>query len=88
MPPQVARLRRRLKMSQAVFAATLNVSPRTVQSWEQGRRAPGDAALRLLQLVDVDPGAVARLFTTRRPGRRSTAVPRPRPRAARRQTAD
>ncbi len=37
-PRRVLSLRRKLKMSQAVFAATLNVSPRLVQSWEQGVR--------------------------------------------------
>jgi putative transcriptional regulator len=42
-------------MSQAVFAATLNVSKRTVQSWEQGRRVPSDVALRMLQVVDQNP---------------------------------
>lgn len=47
----VARIRRKLRMSQAVFAALLNVSPKTVQSWEQGLREPSDAALRLLQLI-------------------------------------
>ena len=39
-PARVAALRRRLKMSQSVFAAALNVSPRLVQSWEQGLRTP------------------------------------------------
>ena len=37
---QIAELRKRLRMSQSVFAATLNVSPKTVQSWEQGLRQP------------------------------------------------
>lgn len=54
-PRQITDLRLRLQMSQAVFAATLNVSKRTVQSWEQGRRVPSDVALRMLQVVDQNP---------------------------------
>ncbi len=48
---QISQIRRKLRMSQAVFASVLNVSVKTVQSWEQGVREPSDAALRLLQLV-------------------------------------
>jgi hypothetical protein len=33
----------------------LNVSPKTVQSWEQGDRRPSQAALRLLQVIDAEP---------------------------------
>jgi putative transcriptional regulator len=54
-PRQITELRLRLQMSQAVFAATLNVSKKTVQSWEQGRRVPSDVALRMLQVVDQNP---------------------------------
>lgn len=55
-PQEVAALRGRLKMSQAEFAVLLNVSPKTVESWEQGLRPPGAAAARLLQVVE-DPDA-------------------------------
>jgi len=58
---EVSRLRKQLRMSQSLFAATLNVSPRTVQSWEQGRRKPSDASLRLLQLVSQDPSIVQKM---------------------------
>lgn len=61
-PAEVADLRRRLQLSQAVFAATLNVSVKTVQSWEQGRRRPSDVALRFLELIANDPGVVHRLL--------------------------
>lgn len=71
-PRDVVSLRKRLKMSQAVFAALLNVSPRTVQSWEQGAREPSDAALRMLQVVRVRPDVVITIFVshpTRGPSR-------------------
>jgi putative transcriptional regulator len=54
----VAQLRRRCRMSQREFARTLNVSAKTVQSWEQGTRRPSQAALRLLQLLRVRPEMV------------------------------
>ncbi len=38
--------------SQGVFAKVLNVSVKTVQSWESGQRVPSHAALRLLEIVD------------------------------------
>ena len=46
-PRDIARIRERLNCSQAVFAMMLNISPKTVQAWEQGSRAPVDAALKL-----------------------------------------
>ncbi len=60
---RIVSLRQSLNMSQAVFAATINVSPKTVQSWEQGTRVPSDAALRLIQVVALDPAIVQRLFS-------------------------
>jgi putative transcriptional regulator len=38
--------------SQGVFAKVLNVSVKTIQSWEAGQRIPSHAALRLLEIVD------------------------------------
>jgi len=57
-PAQIAELRRSLKMSQAVFAAVINVSSKTVQSWEQGVRQPSQAALRMLEMIREDPTLV------------------------------
>jgi putative transcriptional regulator len=52
---KVRTLRRKLGMSQQIFAATLNVSTKLVQSWEQGLRKPDRAALRLLQIIEAHP---------------------------------
>lgn len=38
--------------SQGVFAKILNVSIKTVQSWESGKRTPSHSALRLLEIID------------------------------------
>jgi len=48
----VKRIREKAKYSQGVFAKVLNVSIKTVQSWECGERNPSQASLRLLEIVD------------------------------------
>ena len=48
-------------MSQAVFAQVLNVSTKTVQSWEQGVRKPSQAALRLIQVFRQDPSGLLQI---------------------------
>jgi putative transcriptional regulator len=55
---RVARLRARLKLSQPVFAQALNVSPETVRSWEQEKRIPEGAALRLLEVAERHPEVI------------------------------
>lgn len=54
-PRDIVQIRERLNCSQAVFAMMLNISPRTVQAWEQGSREPGDAALKLLTIAKNHP---------------------------------
>jgi len=49
---QIKRLRTRLRVSQAVFAAYLNTSPSTVQKWERGEKKPNGPSLKLLNLVE------------------------------------
>ena len=49
---QITRIRKRNKVSQAVFAIFLNTSKSTVQKWEQGQKKPSGLALKLLSLVD------------------------------------
>ncbi len=55
---EVTKLRLASGMSQAVFAKLLNVSTKTVQSWEQGARKPSQAALRLIQVFRRNPGSL------------------------------
>jgi putative transcriptional regulator len=57
-PSELAALRNENHLSQAVFASVLNVSLKTVQSWEQGSRKPSQAALRLIQVVRENPALV------------------------------
>ena len=62
-PPEVdaeelTKIRLTSGMSQAVFARMLNVSTKTIQSWEQGQRKPSQAALRLIQVFRHDPSGL------------------------------
>lgn len=56
--PNVADIREKTGLSQARFALLLGVSVRTLQDWEQGRRAPSGAARTLLLVADRNPKAL------------------------------
>lgn len=53
--PAVTVIRERTGLSQAHFARLLGVSVRTLQEWEQGRRAPSGAARTLLLIAAKNP---------------------------------
>jgi putative transcriptional regulator len=48
----IKKIREKNRYSQDIFAKILNVSPKTIQSWESGQRHPSHAALRLIEIVD------------------------------------
>ncbi|MCY2967972.1 MAG: helix-turn-helix domain-containing protein [Planctomycetota bacterium] len=54
----LAAIRAQTSMSQLTFARMLNVSTKTVQSWEQGSRKPSHASQRLLQIFAKHPELV------------------------------
>jgi len=56
--PLVSEIRHKVGLSQSRFAALLGVSVRTLQDWEQGRRAPSGAARTLLLIADKNPEAL------------------------------
>jgi len=56
--PSVTSIREKTGLSQARFAQLLGVSVRTLQDWEQGRRAPSGAAKTLLMVADKNPRAL------------------------------
>jgi putative transcriptional regulator len=49
---EIQQIRKRQKLSQAVFAMYLNISPATIRSLEQGKRHAHGAILKLLNIVD------------------------------------
>jgi putative transcriptional regulator len=56
--PSVSAVREGTGLSQAEFARLLGVSLRTLQEWEQGRRAPSGAARTLLLIAAKNPRAL------------------------------
>ncbi|NUM46902.1 MAG: helix-turn-helix domain-containing protein [Anaerolineales bacterium] len=57
-PLDVKRIREAFKLSQSEFAAVLGIRIKTLQNWEQGRRAPQGPARVLLQVAARHPEAV------------------------------
>jgi len=56
--PDITSIREKTGLSQARFAQLLGVSVRTLQDWEQGRRAPSGAARTLLIVAEKNPRAL------------------------------
>ena len=60
MPVDIRKARENFGMSQSQMAVFLNVSIRTLQNWEQGRRGPTGPAQTLLRIMQKEPEAVKR----------------------------
>jgi len=52
---EIKETRKKLGMSQGVFALVIGVSKKTVESWEAGRYNPDGAARRLITIMQSDP---------------------------------
>jgi putative transcriptional regulator len=57
--PAVADVRAETGLSQSEFARLMGVSVRTLQEWEQGRRAPSGAARTLILIAARNPASLA-----------------------------
>jgi len=51
-PEKIISIRKKLSLSQAALASIFNISPSTVQKWEQGNKRPAGAAKKLLDIID------------------------------------
>ena len=51
-PEKIISIRKKFKLSQAALASLFNISPSTVQKWEQGRKKPTGAARKLLDIME------------------------------------
>lgn len=54
-PEMVKEIRRTLRMSQAIFAQFLGVSPSTIKSWEQGQNPVPGVACRFFDEINSEP---------------------------------
>jgi len=61
--PSVSAIRERIGLSQSQFAKLMGVSVRTLQDWEQGRRAPSGPARTLLIVAQRNPRALLEATT-------------------------
>lgn len=57
--PDIKLIRGKTGLSQQQFADKLNISPRTLQNWEQGIRNPTGATITLMRLLDKQPDLIA-----------------------------
>lgn len=53
--PDIKAIRAKTGLTQEQFANKLNISPRTLQNWEQGTRNPTGATITLMRLLDKHP---------------------------------
>ena len=51
-PDKIIAIRKKFKLSQAALACIFNISPSTVQKWEQGNKKPTGASKKLLNIME------------------------------------
>jgi len=51
-PKEIVSIRKKFRLSQAALASLFNISPSTVQKWEQGNKKPTGASKKLLDLME------------------------------------
>ncbi|MGR3294320.1 MAG: helix-turn-helix domain-containing protein [Candidatus Scalindua sp.] len=54
-PKKIQTIRKKVQLSQSVFARLLNVSAASIKQWEQGTRNPTGSTKVLLDLLDKEP---------------------------------
>lgn len=51
-PAKIVSIRKKFRLSQAALASIFNISPSTVQKWEQGNKKPTGASMKLLDIIE------------------------------------
>ena len=62
-PDEIVETRMKCGLSQTRFARALQISARTLQQWEQGRRHPSGASETLLEIVSRHPEVLKEVMT-------------------------
>jgi|CXWL01.1.fsa_nt_gi putative transcriptional regulator len=74
--PDVAAMRKRMKLTQRQFALRFGFSLATVRNWEQGRALADGPARVLLTVIDTEPRAVMRALNPSIKGTYGTSTKR------------
>lgn len=59
----VKKLRKKLNMSQNIFASVLGVTKKTIEKWEQGVNPVKGCSARLLYLIDIDHSLINQMYS-------------------------
>ena len=51
-PEKIVSIRKKFHLSQSALASIFNISPSTVQNWEQGCKKPAGASRKLLDIME------------------------------------
>ena len=51
-PEKIVSIRKKFRLSQAALASIFNISPSTVQKWEQGNKKPTGTSCKLLDIIE------------------------------------
>jgi putative transcriptional regulator len=63
-PEKIRNIRRKVARSTKAFEADFQISARTMESYEQGRRKPDAAMTALLRIIDKEPEAARRALAS------------------------
>jgi len=63
-PPDVATLRKKLKLSQQKFAETYRINPETIKKWEQHKREPDSISRAYLKCIEKNPQIIEQLVNS------------------------
>lgn len=58
----IKKIRRQLSVTQRELAYILDISPKTVQSWETNHSKPNGSSRRLLQIIQKDPEIIKKVI--------------------------
>jgi putative transcriptional regulator len=62
--PDVATLRKGLKLSQKGFAETYRIHPETLKKWEQHKRNPDSISCAYLKCIEKNPEMIKKLVNS------------------------
>jgi putative transcriptional regulator len=62
--PDVAALRKKLKLSQQKFAEAYRINPETLKKWEQHKRTPDSISCAYLKCIEKKPELIRRIVNS------------------------